>query len=236
MNEQVLTNRPLPGAMLNMAHPLTRGLVGCWLFNENGGLRVFDYAPYGIHGISSGFDNRLHPFNGKLFDGSNDNINLGNTSRLEFTSQLYTISMFIYPKSAAGAASFFTRMENGGGERGYRIWFENATLNADTRQNLASQTTSATGTISANEYQFITVVRSSTALITIYKNAVDVTTTHATHLDNDAITVNAIIGIHIDMASNPYNGAISALWIHNRALPKEEIKQLYLKPYDMFMK
>jgi hypothetical protein len=67
-NEQILTNRPLPGARLNMSHPLTKGLVGCWLLNEGGGLRALDLSPYRYHGTLIGFDNPpKRAFNGLSF-------------------------------------------------------------------------------------------------------------------------------------------------------------------------
>jgi hypothetical protein len=36
--------KPPVGSRVNRNHPLARGLVGCWLFNESGGNRVFDHA------------------------------------------------------------------------------------------------------------------------------------------------------------------------------------------------
>lgn len=42
--------KPGRGAQINWSHPLARGLVGCWLFNEGTGSRVFDLSGYGNHG------------------------------------------------------------------------------------------------------------------------------------------------------------------------------------------
>ena len=36
--------KPLLGKRLNTAHPLTRGLVGCWLMNERSGLYAYDLS------------------------------------------------------------------------------------------------------------------------------------------------------------------------------------------------
>lgn len=46
--------KPPVGAQLNRDHPLSKGLVGCWLFNEGKGLRVNDYSGTNRHGVLSG--------------------------------------------------------------------------------------------------------------------------------------------------------------------------------------
>jgi len=46
--------KPMYGVLLNPYHPLARGLVGCWLFNEGGGNSVFDLSGYGNHGMLGG--------------------------------------------------------------------------------------------------------------------------------------------------------------------------------------
>ncbi len=42
----ILNQKPLLGRQINWAHPLARGLVGCWLFNEGSGNRVYDIASH----------------------------------------------------------------------------------------------------------------------------------------------------------------------------------------------
>ena len=42
--------KPMYGVLLNTRHPLARGLVGCWLFNEGGGNTVFDLSDNFKHG------------------------------------------------------------------------------------------------------------------------------------------------------------------------------------------
>jgi len=49
------------GVLLNPYHPLARGLVGCWLFNEGGGNTVFDLSGYGNHGTLGGGDSAKCP-------------------------------------------------------------------------------------------------------------------------------------------------------------------------------
>lgn len=69
--EQILANRPLFGARLNMAHALAKDIIGCWLLNENGGIRALDTTPYINNGLLNSFNAPLkRSFNGLVFDGS----------------------------------------------------------------------------------------------------------------------------------------------------------------------
>ena len=36
--------KPIRGSHLNRSHPLAHGLVGCWLFNEATGKKLFDLS------------------------------------------------------------------------------------------------------------------------------------------------------------------------------------------------
>lgn len=42
--------KPKPGVMINPLHPLSKGLVGYWLFNEGVGSKVYDISGRGNHG------------------------------------------------------------------------------------------------------------------------------------------------------------------------------------------
>ena len=43
--------KPLLGTLINWAHPLSKGLVGAWLFNEGSGLKTFDLSGKNHYGI-----------------------------------------------------------------------------------------------------------------------------------------------------------------------------------------
>ena len=42
--------KPKPGVMVNPLHPLSRGLIGCWLFHEGSGNLVNDISGHGNNG------------------------------------------------------------------------------------------------------------------------------------------------------------------------------------------
>jgi hypothetical protein len=49
--------KPPPGTQLNYSHPLSVGLVGCWLFNEGAGTTALDSSGQGNHGTLTNFSN-----------------------------------------------------------------------------------------------------------------------------------------------------------------------------------
>lgn len=79
-------SKPMLGTPLNLAHPLAQGLVGCWLFNEGSGNKVYDLSGNNNHGTLSGFSDPptatsgwcAGPHGGALrFDGSDDYGSIG---------------------------------------------------------------------------------------------------------------------------------------------------------------
>jgi hypothetical protein len=65
---KMLVDKPLFGAQLNLAHPLVKGLVGCWIFNDMSGIQLTDYSPYKNHGILTGWSSPVpRPTNGQPF-------------------------------------------------------------------------------------------------------------------------------------------------------------------------
>lgn len=48
------TMKPPFGARLNLGHPMARDLIGCWLFNEGSGNKVYDYSGQNNHGTFAG--------------------------------------------------------------------------------------------------------------------------------------------------------------------------------------
>jgi len=81
--------KPMYGVLLNPYHPLSRGLIGCWLFNEGGGNIVYDLSGYGNHGTLGGGTAGYCPAwtagkSGSVlsFDGNDDYIEMPNTDTL----------------------------------------------------------------------------------------------------------------------------------------------------------
>ncbi len=80
--------KPVLGSQLNLGSHLARGLVGCWLFNEGSGNKVFDLSGNGNTGI---FASNTAWGSGKfgstvVFSGSGDIISLVNSKTFNLTT------------------------------------------------------------------------------------------------------------------------------------------------------
>jgi len=76
--------KPTRGIRLNKSHPLARGLVGCWLFNEGSGGQVYDLSGNGGDGTITGAVWSAGKFGSALdFDGGTDVISVGSKAVID---------------------------------------------------------------------------------------------------------------------------------------------------------
>ena len=158
------------------------------------------------------------------FDGVNDYVNMGN--KFGFTSEPFSISLWIKPNSLAGA---------GGAQGGILFWkgnyknsgfycqidISNGSLYLTTNQTGGSQyTVSNPNSIYVNVWANIVIVRSGSS-VRIYSNGVDVTATAATHINPTANANNFTIGAY--GTEYNYNGLVNNFDIHDYALTPEQI-------------
>src|ERR1700735_3633941 len=92
--------KPPYGSTINKAHPLSQGLVACYLINEAGGQVAYDATGDNNTGIS-----QLNPIwgTGKYgldlkFNGLNQWINIGAGPNLSSTNK-FTLSAWVFPNS-----------------------------------------------------------------------------------------------------------------------------------------
>ena len=244
-------SKPPFGIKPNYAHPQMKGLIGWWLFNEGSGGQAYDsslnrntgelknmaFPPIATSGWGAGRNGEK----GLKFDGTNDYVDVGDSSILRFTSGNFSLSAWTYVKSTSQQMFLF----HGKGGVAWGSWFLSiggnetepqpgkyafgfGTASGPTNRNVYSIGSATTGS-----WVYLTAVYDGSNLY-LYKNGV---------LDNSAAgtgnpwnnTVNTIIGG--DPAGTPrdiLNGSIDDVRIYNRALSAEEIKQLYEDPYGMF--
>ena len=75
------TIMPPFGSYIDPDHPLAKGLVGCWIFNEHCGRLINDLSPYRNNGRILG--GALWK-DGLYFNGSNTKVDFGNDKSLNF--------------------------------------------------------------------------------------------------------------------------------------------------------
>lgn len=114
--------KPRPGCFVDPTHPLSRGLVGCWLFNEGAGSRLTDYSGNGNHGTLTNMNPENDwvgsPRGGALdFDGINDYVDSG---FLELSEQV-TFCIGFIPLNFPNSYKFFAGSDNNEGNSGIAI-------------------------------------------------------------------------------------------------------------------
>jgi len=227
--EQAVLRKPLFGSRLNMSHPLSRGLVGCWLLNETGGVQAMDLSPYGNHGLLAGFDSPpKRAFNGLAFDGIDDYIDCGNDESLDITDEI-TIELWVYISNQTENygrilmkeplnenVQFFINQLAGGftGEVVFRD-YDGSTTKAITIAGLSQDR----WTHLVTTYDSVTVK--------VYADAVEKGSLN--YVANRTAGDDLIIGGNKDTSN--FKGLINGVRIWNRALSAQDIKNLYLSPH-----
>ncbi len=202
----------------------TESLVGHWKLNGN----ALDSSTKGNDGTVT---NALVTNKGKFkqayeFDGVDNYINVSDNSGLDFTSEDFSISIWIKPDIIEVAHILdrgFYQVD------GYYIDMRSSSgqLQFVTSQSSQRQLTySANGVIIANIWQHFVVVRNG-ATVSFYKDGSEVSyTSQGTHQNPTSNERSLIIGAS-DIGSLPFDGLIDEVKIYNRSLSASEIRQLY---------
>ncbi len=100
--------KPLPGATIDYGLPITRGLVGLWLFNEGAGSRVADTGK-GNHGAITNVDltsawSGSPQGGGLILDGIDDFIDLP-TFQDSITTLTIEVRVALWPTFPGGGAA-----------------------------------------------------------------------------------------------------------------------------------
>ena len=232
--------KPPKGAMVNRGHPLSRGLNGCWIFNEGGGIIVNDSTGNGNTGIfGAGAASPTWPagkFGSALsFDGG-DYVDCGKKDSL-FIRNAITISAWIKANDWTPAATGMV-VAKSGPEKDHYLFYPRATTN-DFRFLIyrpTGTTNYATYDVSGFDvdkwYHFVGTY--DKIFIRLYVDGIEKATPVAeTTVIGNTTVVETYIG------SRKYedlfiDGHIDHVMIYNRALSASEIAYLYRNPFCMF--
>ena len=191
---------------------------------NNGTLHNFAFPPIGASGWNPGRDGV-----GLTFDGSSDYIDCGNDSSFDITDAI-TISLWmkfdttshgycgIIEKAAWGAYMIFTHTDD-------RISF---------RLGAGSDTTPVSSNFGTTDWKFVTATYDKDAGANNQKLYIDgvvdkqKTTTGTMEVNVDDV----IIGLR---GASYFDGSISDVRIHNRALSAKEVLDYYINPQQVYL-
>jgi hypothetical protein len=249
--------KPTRGARLNREHPLVKGLVGLWLFNEGTGGKVFDYSGNEQHGSFNGLDETDWVVGEygtcvRFVDGQSESINCAIPSEIADDISQGTVFVITKPidRSAnnnivakhdgSNAGWFFELVDNQGDFR-----FQLERSSTDLRVQTAGWNGVAEGEWvnlaavwdinGANTDQKLYYGLANSSSLEEPSSYGHSQTAGSGSVESDA-THPITIGNRSDDAPSwgEYDGDIAYVAIYNRVLTLSDLKLLALNPYEMF--
>ena len=248
--------KPKPGIMINPLHPLSKGLAGCWLFNEGAGSLANDISGNNNHGRltdmlpntqDSGWGGSK--FGGGLkFDGIDDNIRITDANSLDVTPAM---SAFAWVKgNAQNAKMIISKYDSVADKRSWIIRSTDASPYQKMRITISDNGVYDAAHIKDyyssidildNAWHFAGFTFNAGTLKLYIDGVEDPNPTKA--LDPAITTIftsdrDVIVGAYLtnNIPINFFTGSINGAGIYNRALTATEIKQLYHDPYCNLLK
>ena len=218
--------KPALGSSINWNHPLSEGLVHCFLFNEQSGLKVYDLCDRPTFGnLINGPTFFPKDYGSIFFDGSNDYIELTNDNYTLPTTGLSVLAWFkttvadkwiIDKSNGTYGPSGFNLSCGGAGGVGFTV---NSAQSGSTQNVCDGNLNFACGTWSPSNF------------VRTYVNAnlaSEVTASVPSVINSPAH--NLRIGRRGGGIDN-FSGHIYQIYIYNRALSDEEIRILDENPF-----
>lgn len=213
--------KPVRGTLLNHSHPLNRGLVGCWLFNELSGNIANDISGSKNHGaLVNGPTWEPSKFGGSVgFDAADDRIEI---QKITIAAN-YSIVFWVYLETIPGTRRIIA------GDIAATNNFFAAMYTGDVQlRDLGYNTVTWTTSFPLKKWTHVAVIR----------NAID------WELFIDGVSLGALsatsdleiteIGSGYSGTTYVWDGSIDETRIYNRLLTPREIRLLLQRPPDLY--
>ena len=226
--------KPIRAIRLNKSHPFACGLVGCWLFNEGGGEKVFDLSGNNNVGTLEADAHWVPGEHGSAlsFDGDGDFVNCGTSLSLGVTTGL-TLLMYLKPANlddtifpcARGfnyADKLGMCMQNSATTDNYLLWLGSGT----DRQSLYTDAYSI-----KTDWQQVVYTWDGTT-IRAYIDGVKQLGTTA--FSGPIVYDNTLMMIGKGYFGAYFNGEIGHVMIWDHGLSEADVIHLHREPFCMF--
>lgn len=226
--------KPLIGTQINWGHPLSKGLVGCWLMNEGAGDRIYDLSLNGNDGeIGVQFPKWISGLTGSAldFDGVSDSISLPSSNVVFPDNNNWTTDVWFNIQSNTGNGRIFAAHYSAvagsaighlSGNDDYRFYFRDG-------DNNVTISVIKTG-LGLNTWNFGVATYNGSVLKVYVNGALEfIKTDDFKGYGSFPAEFGAFDGDQFE-----FPGLIDSSRIWNRALSPQEVSELYLNPYGMF--
>jgi len=226
--------KPWLGKQINWGHPLSKGIIGMWLFTDNPGVtgKTYDLSGNGNDGTLAGTSQSVPGKYGNAidFDGDSDYIDLGNPDALK--PDLITISVWINPDAWGNDGSIIRwdlHINHG--------WDLDIDNGDEFRWYVGNGTTYASNSSTIAPYGLNTWIH----VVVVMDGSYAKTYVNGIETDSDALagTISYTLCDDLYIGAEPgpadyYNGQIDHIIIWNRGLTASEVGQLYQGSFCMF--
>jgi hypothetical protein len=228
--------KPPIGAKINFGHPLSNGLVGCWLFNEGSGDRVNDYSGYSNHGKVS--NSILQTSTKGWMDGPDgpsmllldQQVDIPDTKSLSITGRITIMAWIRYTSSGMTNNPIVARW---GAVGSYLIGIITKPA-MYIRVGAVNKSATALGTYNNNLWHLCAGIYDGANVLLNMDGGQEIIVGAATTGPIDTNSLIVRIGCYSNSTVTAYSGYISSVFIYNRNLDAKEISYLYAFPYCMF--
>jgi hypothetical protein len=228
--------KPPKGATLNRSHPLAGGLVCAYLFNEGGGLKLYDAV---------GRTNQTATATGTptWANGPHGKAVLCNVASQLFTgganplsgSAIFSVSAWVNISNNSFADVVFLQCYNSGNGDGFLFKMDGGASSKFTFQksiSYSSSTAVSNAVATASKWTHLVGTCNASGLLTLYVDGVAQTITATrTGTITNTNTTTILGGTH--GASRVNQGSNFLLW-KNRCLTARDVQQLYADSFQMF--
>jgi hypothetical protein len=227
--------KPARAIQLNKSHPLSRGLVGCWLLNEGTGEKIFDLSGYGNQGLLQGdtsWETGKFGF-GLKFEGYADYADVGNNASLQGinSSHDWSISLWIFPFDVGADTDNYFFVKTGSWNFAISPWSSPGQVTF-TEHNTYYTAYSPANTLAANNWYHLAFIGTGDLTkISLYINGVK-----ADFIGQDSKVYYGTAG-NLQIGGRTtvgFNGILDHVMIFERAISAADVSLLYREPFCMF--
>lgn len=228
--------KPPLGVQINWAHPISRGLVGCWLMNEGSGNKIYDLSNNNNNGTFYGNTSWIPGKYGSCldFDGSGDYVSLGSGVFQEVDNSPITVTAQIKAPVQSAVYGGILDHAQGSGPKGFGLALGNngrlCFYNSGTQ---TWHTWLPTLDLDNQQWHFVAATLDQSGNLIFYADG-EKSSPIISSLFNVS-TAGAYIGAKYWYSIDGYFlGRIDHVMLFNRALTIAEIRQLYQEPFCIF--
>ena len=159
-----------------------------------------------------------------VFDGSDDYVNISNTSILNNSSQTINI-WFLYTSIPGNGVSVIGKHDSAGSFNGYNMGLYNGTVFCQFKNGSGVDAGTLSTVMSDNTWTLITLKFTIGSTLTLYKNGNKISTNA---LSSVSMTSQPIrIGLSVDTYWSALPGRVASVQIYSRELSDDEVLQNY---------